>query len=103
VERLYEEIFGDQPVLVTNLHSSLLILLFQVARTKQALTFATSFPKRSIQIILRIFPTISSILSNFDLDCVSVAYDGSQVFAHPRAIRAFNTGFLILIEDFSQS
>jgi hypothetical protein len=41
--------------------------------------------------VLRIYRSISEILTGFDVDCSCVAYDGQQVFAAPRAISAFMT------------
>jgi hypothetical protein len=55
-----------------------------VVRTKNALTFCSQYPQRNIQIILALFSRPEDIVAHFDLDCVSVLYDGSNVFALPR-------------------
>ena len=44
-----------------------------------------------MQIVLRLYKNISEILTGFDVDCACVAYDGSQVWATPRAITALVT------------
>ncbi|KAF2148592.1 ankyrin [Myriangium duriaei CBS 260.36] len=62
-----------------------------VVRTKYAITIASQYPCRHVQIVLRIYKNISEILTGFDVDSSCVAYDGSQVYATPRAIAAFMT------------
>lgn len=60
-------------------------------RTKNAITIATQWPVRHIQIVLRCYKSISEIITGFDVDCSCVAYDGKQVWASPRALVAFMT------------
>ena len=60
-------------------------------RTKNAITIASQYPIRHVQIVLRLYKNVSEILTGFDVDCSSVAYDGSQVWATPRAIGALIT------------
>jgi ankyrin repeat protein len=60
-------------------------------RTKNAITIASKHPTRHVQIVLRIYKSISEILAGFDVDCSCVAYDGEQVYASPRAIAALVT------------
>ncbi len=60
-------------------------------RTKNAITICSQYPTRHIQIVLRIYRSISEILTGFDVDCACVAYDGKQVYASPRALAAFMT------------
>ncbi|KAF7715271.1 Uncharacterized protein PECH_002108 [Penicillium ucsense] len=60
-------------------------------RTKNAITIASQYPTRHVQIVLRVYSSVSEILTGFDVDCSCVAYDGQQVFASPRAIVAFIT------------
>ncbi len=59
-----------------------------VLRTKQAVTFHFAYPIRPVQIILRIYKSPAEVLMGFDLDCCTFGYDGSQVWALPRARRA---------------
>lgn len=60
-------------------------------RTKNAITIVSQYPVRHVQIVLRIYRSISEILAGFDVDCACVAYDGQQVWAAPRAIAAIMT------------
>ncbi len=55
-----------------------------VVRTKNALTLCSQYPQRNIQIILALFQKPEDIVAMYDLDCVSVLYDGNNVFALPR-------------------
>jgi len=58
-------------------------------RTKNAITIASQYPTRHIQIVLRIYKSVSEILTGFDVDCSCAAYDGTQVWASPRALAAY--------------
>jgi hypothetical protein len=60
-------------------------------RTKNAITIASQYPTRHVQIVLRLYDSISQIITGFDVDCACAAYDGSQVYAAPRAVAAFVT------------
>ncbi len=60
-------------------------------RTKHAITIASQYPTRHVQIVLRLYKSVSEILTGFDVDCSCVAYDGGQVWAAPRAVAAYVT------------
>ncbi|KAF8473823.1 hypothetical protein BDZ91DRAFT_339191 [Kalaharituber pfeilii] len=60
-------------------------------RTKNCITIASKYPNRHVQIVLRLYNSISQILTGFDVNCSCVAYDGSRVWASPRALAAFMT------------
>jgi hypothetical protein len=60
-------------------------------RTKNAITIASEYPTRHVQIVLRLYKSVSEILTGFDVDCSCVAYDGQQVWASPRALAAYMT------------
>ncbi|KAK4153422.1 ankyrin repeat-containing domain protein [Chaetomidium leptoderma] len=62
-----------------------------VVRTKHAVTICSQYPTRHIQIVLRIYKSVSEILTGFDIDCSGAAYDGKQVFCTPRALQSFMT------------
>lgn len=62
-----------------------------VVRTKYALTIASQYPVRHVQIVLRVYKSISEILTGFDIDAAGGAYDGNQVFVTPRALGSFIT------------
>ncbi|KFZ12569.1 hypothetical protein V501_04148 [Pseudogymnoascus sp. VKM F-4519 (FW-2642)] len=60
-------------------------------RTKNAITIASQYPTRHVQIVLRLYDSISQIITGFDVDCACVAYDGNEVYGSPRALAAFST------------
>jgi len=60
-------------------------------RTKNAITIASRYPTRHVQIVLRIYRSVSEILTGFDVDCSCAAYDGNQVYLSPRALVAYMT------------
>jgi hypothetical protein len=41
--------------------------------------------------VLRIYKSVSEILTGFDIDCSGAAYDGKQVYCTPRALQSFMT------------
>lgn len=57
-------------------------------RTRNTITIASQYPNRHIQIVLRLYRSVSEILTGFDVDCAAFAYDGSRVLASPRALTA---------------
>ncbi|KAJ2898504.1 hypothetical protein MKZ38_003854 [Zalerion maritima] len=63
-----------------------------VMRSENAITFISpKWPFRHVQIILRLYKSISEILTGFDVDCACVAYDGRQVYSNPRGVAAIIT------------
>ncbi|GIK05037.1 hypothetical protein Aspvir_009136 [Aspergillus viridinutans] len=61
-------------------------------RTEHAITFISPrYPYRHVQIILRLYKSISEILTGFDVDCACVAFDGKQVYSNPRGVAAIAT------------
>ncbi|TVY29345.1 Uncharacterized protein LHYA1_G001351 [Lachnellula hyalina] len=60
-------------------------------RSKNAITIVSQYPTRHVQIVLRLYDSISQIITGFDVDCACAAYDGKQVYAAPRALAAFVT------------
>ncbi|KAI1415647.1 ankyrin [Hypoxylon sp. FL1857] len=62
-----------------------------VVRTKNAITICSQYPTRHVQIVLRVYKSISEILTGFDIDCSGAAYDGSQVYCTPRALASYIT------------
>ncbi|KAL3605279.1 hypothetical protein FPOAC2_00222 [Fusarium poae] len=61
-------------------------------RSEHAITFiAPKWPFRHIQIILRLYKSLSEILTGFDVDCSCVAFDGKQVYSTPRGVAAIAT------------
>lgn len=62
-----------------------------IIRTKNAITIASQYPTRHVQIVLRIYKSVAEILTGFDVDCSCAAYDGRQVYVAPRALAAYMT------------
>ncbi|KAF5656927.1 ankyrin repeat protein [Fusarium heterosporum] len=62
-----------------------------VVRTKYAITIASQYPVRHIQIVLRVYKSVSEILTGFDIDAAGGAYDGQHVYVTPRALGSFIT------------
>ncbi|RYP91396.1 hypothetical protein DL770_002441 [Monosporascus sp. CRB-9-2] len=62
-----------------------------VVRTKNAITICSQYPTRHIQIVLRVYKSVSEILTGFDIDCSGAAYDGEQVYCTPRALASYIT------------
>ncbi|KAI1798565.1 hypothetical protein F4811DRAFT_548003 [Daldinia bambusicola] len=61
-------------------------------RSKNAITFISpKYPFRHVQVILRLYRSISEILTGFDVDCACVAFDGTQVYTNPRGVTAIAT------------
>ncbi|KAG9255835.1 ankyrin repeat protein [Emericellopsis atlantica] len=61
-------------------------------RTANAVTFVSPrWPFRHVQVILRLYRSISEILTGFDVDCACVAFDGKQVYSNPRGVAALTT------------
>lgn len=44
-------------------------------RTKNAITIASQYPTRHVQIVLRLYDSISQIITGFDVDCACAAYE----------------------------
>ncbi|KAI2624751.1 ankyrin repeat protein [Xylaria nigripes] len=60
-----------------------------VVRTKNAITICSQYPTRHVQIVLRLYKSVSEILAGFDIDCSCAAYDGRQVYVAPRALASY--------------
>ncbi|KAJ8059751.1 hypothetical protein OCU04_011391 [Sclerotinia nivalis] len=61
-------------------------------RTKNAITFVSpKWPYRHVQVILRLYQSITELITGFDIDCACVAFDGQQVYSSPRGIAAIST------------
>jgi hypothetical protein len=61
-----------------------------VVRSAHAVTFVQGFPRRHIQVILRIYSSPAEILLGFDLDASCLGFDGDRLWASPRGLRALN-------------
>jgi len=59
-----------------------------VLRTARTITLTCGFPRRHVQIVLRLYKSPAEVLLGFDVDCVGVGYDGTSVYCLPRTRRA---------------
>eukprot|EP01117_Protostelium_nocturnum_P012678 TRINITY_DN4670_c0_g3_i4.p1 TRINITY_DN4670_c0_g3~~TRINITY_DN4670_c0_g3_i4.p1 ORF type:complete len:940 (-),score=234.76 TRINITY_DN4670_c0_g3_i4:49-2814(-) len=59
-----------------------------LVRSKQSVTISCGFPKRNIQIVLRIYKSPAEVLLGFDIDCCAVGFDLTKVWVSPRALRS---------------
>ncbi|KAJ6554865.1 hypothetical protein B0H19DRAFT_1377542 [Mycena capillaripes] len=57
-------------------------------RTKHTVSIHSQYPYRSVQIVLRLYSSPAEILAGFDIDAPCCAYNGTRLYASPRAIVA---------------
>ncbi|KAJ3040938.1 hypothetical protein HDV00_010149 [Rhizophlyctis rosea] len=60
-------------------------------RTANSVSVMGLWPLRETQLMLPVLRCGEEVVEGFDLDCVAVWWDGENVFATERAVRAFNT------------
>ncbi|KAJ3752869.1 hypothetical protein EV360DRAFT_88328 [Lentinula raphanica] len=72
---------------------------FLVVRNSQTLTLYSEWPKRRVQIVLKLAKSPREVLLNFDLDICAVGWDGKQVWMLPRFVRALETGTNVFTMD----
>ncbi|KAJ3053669.1 hypothetical protein HDU99_007933, partial [Rhizoclosmatium hyalinum] len=65
--------------------------LLWTVRTTNSITITGVHPVRHTQLMLPVVSAPEQVVYPFDLDCVTVYYDGTTVYATPRSLRAFNT------------
>lgn len=58
------------------------------------------FELPKVQLVTRKFSTIAEVLGCFDVDCCSVAFDNTKVWASPEAVRALRTGVNVIDLNF---
>ena len=56
--------------------------------TGSAITFACGYPKRHIQVVLKVFERPMDVFASFDVDCCAFGYDGTGCVCTPRALQA---------------
>ena len=64
-----------------------------LVKTSRTLSYRAKPPHRAIRITLKLYPSPTEVLLDFDLDPNAVAYDGSSIFMLPRCARALETGY----------
>ena len=57
-------------------------------RSASAITFSAGFPRRNVQVVLRLYASAAAVLDSFDVDACCFAYDGERVWGAPRGVRA---------------
>ncbi|KAK0225165.1 hypothetical protein EDD85DRAFT_980515 [Armillaria nabsnona] len=72
---------------------------FLVVRNSQTITFYSAWPKKRVQIVLKLVNSPREVLLNFDLDVCAAGYDGENVWMLPRFVRAMETGTSIFTMD----
>ncbi|KAK0458461.1 uncharacterized protein EV420DRAFT_1542382 [Desarmillaria tabescens] len=72
---------------------------FLVVRNSQTITFYSAWPKKRVQIVLKLVKSPREVLLNFDLDVCAAGYDGANVWMLPRFVRAMETGTSIFTMD----
>ncbi|KAJ1552025.1 hypothetical protein HK096_001582, partial [Nowakowskiella sp. JEL0078] len=70
---------------------SLTLKFAPTVRTNNSITICGMHPIRHTQLMLPVVHSPEEFQLSFDLDCVAVYWDGKNVFASERALRAFNT------------
>lgn len=62
-------------------------------RSESAITFASYWPRRRVQVVLRLYRSMAEVLLGFDIDACCVAYDGGRAWATRRSQRALNCAY----------
>ena len=70
-----------------------------VVKNAKTINLLSSYPNRRIQIVLKLLPSPTDILLNFDLDACAIGFDGSRVLMLPRCARAIETGYSVFTMD----
>ncbi|MCJ1277517.1 hypothetical protein MMC21_005330 [Puttea exsequens] len=70
-----------------------------VVKSPKTINLISDYPNRRIQIILKLLPTPTDILLNFDLDACAIGFDGTKVLMLPRCARAIETGYSVFTMD----
>lgn len=64
---------------------------FLVVRNSQTITLYSEWPRRRVQIVLKLVRSPRDVLLNFDLDICAVGYNGQEVYMLPRFVRAIES------------
>ena len=70
-----------------------------IVKNAKTINFLADYPNRRIQIVLKLLPSPTQILLNFDLDACAIGFDGSGVHMLPRCARALETGYSTFTMD----
>lgn len=64
---------------------------FLVVRNSQTITIYSEWPRRRLQIVLKLIGSPRDVLLNFDLDICACGWDGSELWMLPRCARALES------------
>ena len=70
-----------------------------VVKNAKTINLLTAYPNRRVQIVLKLLPSPTDILLNFDLDACAIGFDGSHILMLPRCARALETGYSVFTMD----
>lgn len=70
-----------------------------VVKNATTITFLSDYPNRRIQIVLKLVPSPTAVLLNFDLDPCAMGFDGTEILMLPRAARCLETGYTTFTMD----
>ncbi|KAJ7684913.1 hypothetical protein DFH06DRAFT_1277443 [Mycena polygramma] len=72
---------------------------FLVVRNSQTITLYSEWPKRRVQIVLKLVKSPREVLLNFDLDICGCGWDGNEVYLLPRCARTLETATNTFVMD----
>ncbi|KAF3927719.1 hypothetical protein ABW21_db0205475 [Orbilia brochopaga] len=72
---------------------------YVMVKNAKTITLIGEYPRRRIQLIIRMIKNPAAVLLNFDLDQVAIGYTGESVLFLPRCARALETGYTMFTLD----
>ncbi|KAJ7046527.1 hypothetical protein C8F04DRAFT_1060811 [Mycena alexandri] len=72
---------------------------FLIVRNSQTITLYSEWPRRRVQIVLKLVKSPREVLLNFDLDVCGCGWDGSEVYLLPRCVRTLETATNTFVMD----
>ncbi|KIK64907.1 hypothetical protein GYMLUDRAFT_70870 [Collybiopsis luxurians FD-317 M1] len=70
---------------------------FLIVRNSQTITLYSEWPKRRVQVVLKLVKSPREVLLNFDLDICAIGWDGKEVWMLPRVFKYAKRGYGIRI------
>ena len=68
----------------------------RLLRSANALSIWGGWPFRTVQVMVILYKRMDEVLNFFDLDCISLGFDGQNILALPRTLRALQTSTQLL-------
>ncbi|KAJ6546431.1 hypothetical protein DFH09DRAFT_1171031 [Mycena vulgaris] len=72
---------------------------FLVVRNSQTITLYSEWPRRRLQIVLKLVKSPREVLLNFDLDICGCGWNGAEVYMLPRCARSLETATNTFVMD----